>query len=400
MIDTKDFEKRLVELLEQRLNEMLDDTAVAFQIRNKIEEQIDSKVNATLTGTINKLVDEDKIVNSVVGSIEQKIAATVDRLVEQRVTQKVSGAVAQANVGEVLKERLDEYLATQLSSKAMSGLVSANAIDWDNFKMSMNLLEGGQIENFSSSGIEDVAKNVELTVMDGQVVVENQVVTREIRVLGESELNNTNVKGNLHVSGNVSFGNESFKKQVDSLIDNKIGEYDQKRGNDLYGKDLLSNGQLLISNKSIGPSVTDSNLRSVGRLRDLFVVGETNLSETLFTDSGRVGINTENPAGVLSVWDDDAELTIKKNRKREMFIGSTRDSRIALGVNGDTIIAISRDGVEVPSVTVGGVKLSTSKEVPSGRGTPGEIVIMLSNDPSHPWAYQCLGGAEWTPLSR
>ena len=77
----------------------------------------------------------------------------------------------------------------------------------------------------------------------------------------------------------------------------------------------------LIDNNSLGNSIIESNLRKVGRLTSLSVTGITELADTVYINNGRLGVNTEEPAGVFTAWDEESELTVRKYKNRTMYVG-------------------------------------------------------------------------------
>lgn len=73
------------------------------------------------------------------------------------------------------------------------------------------------------------------------------------------------------------------------------------------------NNMPVIGVNSLGPQIIKSSLKQVGNLRSLNVVGDTTLSEFAYFNStiGRLGLNTSEPNGILSlVTDNDVEVII------------------------------------------------------------------------------------------
>jgi hypothetical protein len=119
----------------------------------------------------------------------------------------------------------------------------------------------------------------------------------------------------------------------------------------------------------------------------------------MITDTGKVGINTSEPEGAFTVWDDDSELTIRRYKKKNMYIGTMRDTDLSLGTNGDIKLAIRKDGtVEMRSIELNGLKISVSDTVPSHQGLPGELVLMSHASEDEPWAYRCISGDRWKAI--
>ena len=118
----------------------------------------------------------------------------------------------------------------------------------------------------------------------------------------------------------------------------------------------------------------------------------------MYVDNGRLGINTEEPAGVFTAWDEESEITIRKYKNRTMYIGSSRDSELVLGVNGNAVVAVRKHGIETNSVKIGNITVTTANQAPAHRGAPGDLVINEATVGNQPWAWRCTGGETWLPL--
>ena len=133
---------------------------------------------------------------------------------------------------------------------------------------------------------------------------------------------------------------------------------------------------------------------------DLRVLGESRFADTMvITDSGRVGINTDDLAGALTVWDDTAEMSVRKFSNKNMFVGSTRDSDLTLGVNNKGKVKITEGEVSfAEAVRIMGIKFSVADGIPERTGEPGEIVMNKNAKSRQPLFYMCQGGNAWAAL--
>ena len=112
--------------------------------------------------------------------------------------------------------------------------------------LSGDVIDGGTITNFNSTGIKDEANKSQITIKDSEVVVEND----------------------LHIKGTVKVENlEYVQAQVPKLNVQKAMMIDQ---NEVIWKDRL------------GKSVTKSSLTAVGILKDLQVSKNFHLFPNLF----------------------------------------------------------------------------------------------------------------------
>jgi hypothetical protein len=118
---------------------------------------------------------------------------------------------------------------------------------------------------------------------------------------------------------------------------------------DLYrGKKYFIDGVAVIEAGRLGDSITRSKLTKVGVLESLDVAGALKVGETLLVndDFSRVGINTENLHGVLTVADGDVEFVIATDE-------TGRHARIGTwGPGGVRIITDNTDRITVSGSTV------------------------------------------------
>jgi cytoskeletal protein CcmA (bactofilin family) len=103
--------------------------------------------------------------------------------------------------------------------------------------------------------------------------------------------------------------------------------------------DVLTIGEL-------GRTVAKSNLREVGQLKNLTVLGDTHLAGfAAFNGTlGRLGINTENPNSALSVVENDVEVMIGAYRPNVGHIGTHSSDDLALVTDNTTRITLKNNG--------------------------------------------------------
>jgi len=314
-------------------------------------------------------------------------------------TNKINDILHNIDIGSIVLERIDEYVQSRATDgKLKQGMISHQRIDWSGYNLSANNIVDGTVRNFSSSGIEDHADEVNLTVLDGQVVIENEAVTNHLTVVDSANIKNLNVS-KLVVNDGITIRNGDFADEIKGLIDSRISQREVERKWELGAEPLTSNGNVLLDTNTLGNSIVSSNLRKLGRLTDLSVSGTTELAETMYISNGRIGINTDEPAGVFTAWDEESEVSIRKYKNRTMYIGSTRDSEIVLGVGGDAVLNIRKSGIESNSVKVGNITITSGNTEPSYRGSPGDLVINEVARAGQPWAWRCTGGESWIPLN-
>ena len=106
----------------------------------------------------------------------------------------------------------------------------------------------------------------------------------------------------------------------------------------------------VITADSLGDTIVNSYLTSVGTLNDLRVSGDVELSEFVFINSiyNRIGIGTEEPNASLSILDNNVEIILGSPQPDAAFIGTYTNHdvgivtdntvRINVKANGDVII--------------------------------------------------------------
>lgn len=231
--------------------------------------------------------------------------------------------------------------------------------------ISGNKINAGRITNFSSTGIRDQSTDFVLTVSDNGITVN----TANINNIN----NDVSVNGNLTVDGEIT-ANRLHVNELSSDIRNERTsplEFRADNGN-VANKGLLWTGQgttkqftfqlspdRLFSSESIdinndknymigrtevlsadtlGPTVINSSLRSVGTLQNLSTIGNVNIDNYVFwdSDSMRLGIGTESPNGMLSI----------KNLEHEFTVDYTDDLQYKVGTWTTTGLKIITDNTD------------------------------------------------------
>jgi len=240
-------------------------------------------------------------------------------------------------------------------------------------------IDGGKIIRFNSQGISDQATKTKLTITDDAVSI--------------PELKVGVVKDNLKVEGTAELSDVTAKTiKVDTIeAANIIGEIKYEKdisvvfnGSDIHGKGILwtghgnakqlvynSNPDRIFSSESIdiqkgkflsinnikvldevelGPTVTKSNLREVGKLRGLIVNGSFNVNDYFFynASSDRLGLGTEEPNAALEVVENLISVLLGSKDANRGMVGTHASypfdiitdstSRISIAANGDILL--------------------------------------------------------------
>jgi hypothetical protein len=386
------------------------DSAISAAINNRFaaydySAHIQEAANSAFEKRVSEYtVDPKRLENRIVGKINETIEAAQDQtrvLVENQVQERLSTVDFQ--------RAITDSVSTLIADRMSDFVFPANSID----PAALNLLElkitgdnisGGIIENFSSTGIDDRASQVALTILDDSTVIENNLLTKDLTVQGSMTIN-----GEFVVNGAVSEDTEFFRKLVASTTSSTLTSLDHTLFNNYStlifdrikqdGLDLgriTLNGQEIARSNSLGSAIINSNLQTLGELRELRVSGESLLAQTLYVTPRRVGINTIEPSAALSVWDDEIEIVAKKKSRDVGILGTTRQQKLVLTSNGKDNIVLSNDGsAQIDHLRIGSMQFTTSNVPPNFVSERCHIVWNTNPNPGGPLGWICLGGANW-----
>jgi hypothetical protein len=333
--------------------------------------------------TIEQLVlkaVQDNIL-SVVENLSQDPAwlTRVEHLINQTVTYQTITRIGSMDINTIIKERVDENM--------------------DKFHNKMR-------EDFSSVGIRDQATQTQLTIMDDHTVFENNLTAQDLTIANGARIQNLVVTGSINTDNHAwnslsaDIAEKTFARVTDAWQRDLVQQVTEHiKTNGIAFDQVTVDGEILVSGNQLGRSITESNLQSVGTLRNLTVAGETHMNQTFSVVRKRVGVNTEEPEMALSVWDEEVAVNIGKNKLNQAYIGTSRVQGIAIGTNRVTHIEITADGLtQIKKLQVGLHKISHASEVPGWSGTRGDMVFNSSPKEDRVFAWVCLGAFKWQPL--
>ena len=274
--------------------------------------------------------------------------------------------------------------------KVSKSRIALQQIDLYQNSLSGDLIDGGTITNFHSSGISDEADSIQLTVKDDAVEIANDL----------------NIKGTVRVE-NLEY----VQAQVPKL---NVTEAIMVDHNEVLWKDRL------------GKSVRKSSLTELGVLKNLQV------RDTLFVGDGRVGINTTAPSADFSVNSGGYEI-ITRMHEANAFVGTHSHVAFAIGTddtprltcraNGDIVVGTEIGkpvnfnvfgnvgiGVKYPAESLevsGNIKFAertftSGEQAPSeGRWDTGSVVWNEKPAVNMPVGWVCTNGGKpgnWRPF--
>lgn len=395
-------------------------------ITANVNAQVDSYVSNAIQNKLASYDFSEHIQRAASSAFEKRVAEyTIDpKKLENRIVEKINTTIesVQANAGILVSNAISSKIAASDFQHAMNVAVStvvsdrikefvfpeksihANAINYSESTVSGDAIRGGIIREFSSTGIDDRATNVALTILDAATVVENNLLTKDLTVQGSMVIN-----GDFVVNGNVPSDSKFYQDLINSASASTLGKLDNTlfsmfsntifnsiRNDGIDLNKITINGKEVIKDNSLGTSIVSSNLQSLGILKELQVGGEAILSQTLYVTPKRVGVNTIEPSAALSVWDDEVEIVTAKRQKDTGVFGTTRQQKLILSANNKDNIMLDTDGsIHVSDIRLGQHRFTSADKPPNYVSSRGHIVWNSNPNPGGPIGWVCLGAANW-----
>lgn len=385
-----DLEKQISQQIEKTIREYLDSESLKTKIQEQVNLAISDVIKNVAANVFNQIIGENNINDQVIRLVNLH---TSDQILEQSKTT-VESYLNKTPVNKIIDNIVKQHIDFNFKNISFpENSINPSAIAWAPGSISGSHILGGKILKFSSTGINDKAKSCQLTVLDEDVVVENNFTARNINVVENLTVENLSLTGSFEIGTEIiDHGPFSQLIQLHSqmMVDEALQPY----------KGLIKDNKPVIDEGVLASHVTSSNLRRVGNLQDLTVLGDAKFSETVFIGSnGKVGINTDEPKGALTIRDDDAEVTLGRSRRKTMFIGTTLDSELDFGINNKTLITIKENQVDFDApIRIMGIKFSAAPKIPEHIGDPNEIVMVTTAKAGQPLFYICRGGNKWQAI--
>jgi hypothetical protein len=370
-------------ILGQQLSQKIDERLAQLPINaNAIESELSSRVN--------------KLATNLATTVQTRSMELVNEIIQTQINSINFQDLCQSSLITAIQGNKFNF---------PSNSIPADAVQTDNLKLSGNNVNGGIISNFGSTGIDDKSTGCQLSIFDDVTVIENNLLTRDLTVKGK-----TTIEGDLVVTGQVPESSpmyinlvDSVSKTVKSSLNQVIFDgyadkvFAQIREHGIDVTKLKVNGQEVVNGSNLSNNITFSNLQRVGTLGELRVSGESLLSQTLYTTSKRIGINTTEPAQPLSIWDQEIEIGFGKKETNVALIEVPRSNQqLLISVNNkNNLILLSDGSATVERLNIGATSLSSASMPPSYDAPHGSIVFNSSPTLGGPLGWVSLGGARW-----
>jgi len=188
---------------------------------------------------------------------------------------------------------------------------------------------------FSTQGINDLATQTSLIVSNGKITVDTVEPTRAVNFSGGSfaDLDGKGIKW--------SGGN---KNKTLALKQSKL--WTDLSVNLAEDQEYQINDTAVLSFAELGPTVTKSNLKTLGTLRNLRVAGSAEFGDFAYinSDLNRIGINTESPNAALGIRENGVELVFGSLKNNVGVIGTTNNDGLEIITDNTARISVSNNG--------------------------------------------------------
>lgn len=333
----------------------------------------------------------------------------IQKLVDKTVEEFVSTALTNLQQDPVWVAKIENMINQTVVTKTIAQISSmdVNSVIQEQVNQTLDKLKNDIIDKNLTMGIQGAASQVELTILDDHVVVENTLSAKNIQAINTASIKNLSVTGTINVdnsSWNELADNVSLKtldligQTWKTQLAEQVAESIASKGIDF--SDITVDGEYIVKNQKLSSGITESNLTTLGLLKELTVLGEAQICDTVNVTKKRVGINTQTPEMALSVWDEDVSVIVGRLKENTAYVGTGRNQNLSIGVNRTPAIDIDVDGLTtVKRLRVGVHSIGHGTSLPGYAGTRGDIVFNSNiNSSTDVFAWICLGAYNWKEL--
>jgi hypothetical protein len=410
-MDTKldDVVGSLIADVQARLNTQIERTIIEHVRKTLDTFDFEGKINLLTSLKIDNKIGDFELRPELV---EAKLQAAADIMIEQlnrhaksQITSDIAGKINSIDFDQSMVNAIAQQVEARLGTMTFpDNSVPFAAINNEQIYISGDQIQGGIIEHFGSTGIDDRSTAVALTILDEHTIVENNLIAASADIKGSLK-----VEGDLVLRGSLPADSQAFRDIVENATNSVLGSMDLNLfGNykDLIFAEILEKGidlpkitvggaEVIVDNR-IGNRITESNLQKLGQVKDLQTRGETFLSDSLYISAKRVGVNTIEPGYALTVWDQEVEIAVSKQSQNTGMIGTPRNQELILSSNNKHNLVCRPDGsVQIDQLTVGEVRMISSPGVPKNDLPRGTIVWNSTIALNEPVGWVSLGGAKY-----
>jgi hypothetical protein len=307
---------------------------------------------------------------------------TIQKLLEQELQAKIHTSLQpyMKSIQERALERIDAVISEIVNQKLQTidfpdSSIPASKININGLRISKSAIR----DHVFGSGIEDIADTVQLTVMDGAVVVENEVIANSVKA--------TTVTADTLIVKDFATDQPWYATMKQDVLAS------------VPKPEMPKDWSFKIAEMDAKIQVNAAR----NQLNELEVSGEAMLSDVLYTTPGnkRVGINTMEPSDALTVWDQETEVVIGKHASQEGYIGTRRRQDLNIGANNQVGITVRSDGtVALNKLELQGKVISSGDTIPGHAAKRGDIVLNTKPSVGGYIGWVCLDGLRWAGFGK
>lgn len=427
MLDNQSLTNLIEEQITKAVTQQVADILSKPDWLDNIEREIVTTMQDRITkrfANINTIPDLVQAVeNSVVVLMEKGMIPDLGRYVDQsRLQHMIDKGIqdlAQKLIDSVILdpawiEKVENIINQNYAQKFSNHLsqIDLNSLLVTHIDAGVDRWQDRLKKNFQTNGISDQSRDLQLTVMDGVVVVENDLISKNLSIENDVEVKGTLTVQNLALRGGINVDNRAWdelsqhaaKKTLDLISEDwrktlaqEVLDLAKTQG--IEFNNVSVNGRSIIDGNKLNTSIVESSLQKVGILNTLQVSGDAKIHDTLYVSNQRIGINTEAPEMALSVWDEEVSVIAGKLSKGQAYLGTARLHKLSLGINRQAMIEIDTEGLTtIKSLRVGKNRIGHGDQVPGYSGVRGDMVFNTNFNSDQPFGWMCLGGFRWQSL--
>ena len=419
MLDPKAVTKLVEDQIARSVNDQVLEVFATDEWLKPIEAKIIDYTQQRILGKFANSSALPEIVEAVKTSVAELFAsgqipgvdqyiddATIKQTIDQAVQDNIVTAIKDLGRDPAWLEKIERLINQSMVQRVVAGLstIDVNGLIRQRVDENMTELDSRVAERLQTPGIQDHAQQPELTVMDENVVVENCLTADRIEVVTSAKIRELTVTGSINTDNRAwqTLSEDISEKTLNRLTNEWRGSLitdveDKIRERGIDFSQVQIDGVRVVAGDTLSRKITNSNIQSLGALKELTVAGEAHIYNTVSVLNKRVGINTQEPEMALSVWDEEVSILAGKFKDKAAYIGTGRLQNLVLGVNRTPAMEIDIDGTTaIKKLRVGVHRISHGTEVPNYAGTKGDIVFNANPSVnSNVFAWQCLGGFKW-----
>lgn len=364
-------ERRAVETLSARIENRFHTLSQDPELSTAVHSGIRSLFEHGFVPDISRYVGTEKFA----AAVDAGIYAAVENVIANLSLDPLWLARVETMVNQHMHAKVNRYVSELQIEQTMQDVVNGALDRW---------LEANPIAR--TPGIDDVAQQTELTVMDGTVVVENELAAARASVIGDATVQGCLTVADLDVTGSINVTEPAWNQIGARASQLALAELTQDWKQNLITEvtDLINTrgidldhvtvgGQPLLTDGGLNPHIHHSALRTVGTLEKLAVGGD---------------ITVGSVASPVTIGDRQGTARISSGNQ-PLVLGTEQTTHITLGADGVTVIN---------QLQVGKTKIGFAAQVPGHKGQRGDIVFNTEPGPGAPVGWQCLGAFNWQSI--